>query len=107
MTLIEKLKTRPGTIAVINSPKALLGEFKPLKPATSIPAGARESFDFVLLFATHSKELAPAWKRAVRALKQDGILWIASPKKSSGIPTDLGMSGDGWGFRKGSPWQPV
>lgn len=107
MTLIEKLKAKPGTIAIINSPKELLGEFKTFKPSASIPAGARESFDFVLLFATHSKGLAPAWKQITRALKQDGILWIASPKKSSGIPTDLGMGGDAWEFRKGSPWQPV
>lgn len=106
MTLIQKLKIKAGAVAVINSPKGFAGEFKSFKPAASIPAGARESFDFVLLFATHSKELAPAWKQVTRALKQDGILWVASPKKSSGIPSDLGMTG-GWEFRAGSPWQPV
>ena len=61
MALIEKLKPKTGTAAVINSPKEILGEFKPLKPAASIPAGAKERFDFVLLFATTSKELQPAW----------------------------------------------
>jgi hypothetical protein len=27
MTLIQKLKTRPGAVAVINSPKEILGDF--------------------------------------------------------------------------------
>jgi hypothetical protein len=33
---------------------------------------------------------------------------VASPKKSSGIPTDLArMSGDGRAIHSGTPWQPV
>jgi hypothetical protein len=108
MTLIQKLKTRPGAVAVINSPEDLLGEFKSFKPAASIPARAKECFDFVLLFATNSKELEPTWKRIIPALKEDAVFWVAYPKKSSGIPSDLaGMSSGGWTVYAGSPWQPV
>ena len=93
MSLIGKLKARPGKTAVINSPKNILGEFKALKPAASIPAGAKQSFDFVLLFTTNSNELEPAWKRIIPTLKEDAVFWVAYPKKSSGIPSDLaGMS---------------
>jgi hypothetical protein len=106
MSLIEKLKPKPGTIAVINSPKEILQEFKWFKPVASIPA-AKASVDFALLFATTSKELAPAWKRIVSALKEDAVLWVAYPKKSSGIETDLGRMSDSWSFKAGSPWQPV
>ena len=63
MTLIQKLKPRPGAVALLNSPKHILGEFKPFKPVASIPAGKKEIFDFVLLFATNLEELEPAWKR--------------------------------------------
>ncbi|HLH30376.1 MAG TPA: YdeI/OmpD-associated family protein [Terriglobia bacterium] len=107
MALIEKLKPKAGTAAVINSPKDILGEFKSLKPAVTIPAGAKAKFDFVVLFATTSKELVPAWKRIIPALKEDAAFWVAYPKKTSGIPSDLGMSGTGWEAYKGSPWQPV
>src|SRR5947207_1987917 len=108
MTLIQKLKTKPGAVAIINSPKGILGEFKSFKPEASIRAGAKGYFDFVLLFATDSKELEPAWKQIIPALKEDAIFWVAYPKKSSGIPSDLaGMSGGGWTTYAGSPWQPV
>src|ERR1041385_6045728 len=81
MSLIEKLKPKQGTIAVINSPKNILSEFKSLKPIASIPAG-KASVDFALLFATNSKELEPEWKRIIPTLKADAVFWVAYPKKS-------------------------
>lgn len=108
MMLSQKLKAKPGVAAVINPPKDILGEFKSLKPAAAITAGAKECFDFVLLFSVNSKDLEPAWKRIVPALKADAVFWVAYPKKGSGIPSDLaGMSSGGWTVHAGSPWQPV
>jgi hypothetical protein len=109
MTLIQKLKVKPGAVAVINSPKDVLGEFKSFKPVVSVPAGAKEYFDFLLLFASNSKELEPSWHRIIPALKEDAVFWVAYPKKSSGIPSDLARtsSGGGWTVCAGSPWQPV
>jgi hypothetical protein len=106
MTIIQKLKPKTGALAVINSPKDILGEFKSLKPSASIPAGAKARFDFVLLFATNSKELEPAWKRIIPALKDNATFWVAYPKKSSSIASDLGGMG-GNAVHAGSPWQPV
>jgi Bacteriocin-protection, YdeI or OmpD-Associated len=107
MTLIQKLKPKTGAIAVINSPTDIFGEFKTFKPSPSIPAGAKARFDFVLLFATKQKELEPAWKKIIPALKEDAVFWVAYPKKSSGIDSDLGMSNQGQPIHAGSPWQPV
>lgn len=107
MKLIQKLKPKAGAAAVINSPKDLAAEFKSVQPSVSIPAKTKEHFDFVLLFAVSSKELEPHWKRIIPALKKDAAFWVAYPKKSSGIPSDLvGMSGP-WTVSAGSPWQPV
>jgi hypothetical protein len=107
MTLIHKLKIKHGKVGVINSPPEILDIFQPFMPASTIPARAKECFDFVLLFVTTSRELEPAWKRIIPALKGDAVFWVAYPKKSSGIPSDLaGMSGD-WDVYSGSPWQPV
>jgi len=109
MKLLQKLKaTGSGALAVINAPKDILAEFKAFKPEGSIPAGAKGRFDFVLLFATKARELEPAWKRVIAALKSDAVFWVAYPKKTSGIPSDLaGMSSGGWSVHAGSHWQPV
>ena len=107
LMLIEKLKVKAGAVAVLNAPKQVLAGFKSLKPATALPPGAKARFDFVLLFARKSAELADAWKKLLPALKQDAILWVASPKKSSGIDTDLARMGGGWDAINNSAWQPV
>ncbi len=108
MTLVQKLKAKPGAVAVINSSTEIFAEFKSFKPASVIPPGAKERFDFVLLFVTAAKELELAWKRIIPALKPDAVLWVAYPKKSSAVASDLaGMSGGGWKVHAGSPWQPV
>lgn len=107
MTLIQKLKPKSGAAAVINSPRQLASEFKSVNPCVSIPAKAKEHFDFVLLFAVSSKQLQPHWKRIIPALKQDAIFWVAYPKKSSGIPSDLSGMSAPWSVSAGSPWQPV
>jgi hypothetical protein len=105
--LIQKLKAKSGEVAVIAAPDEILKTFKSLKPQTAIPARAKASFDFVLLFATQSRELEAAWKKIVPALKEDAVFWVAYPKKTSGIPTDLAGMATGWTVYKGSPWQPV
>jgi hypothetical protein len=107
MTLIQKLKPKPGAAAVINSPKGIIGEFKAFKPVASIPAEAKDCFDFVLVFATNSTELESWWKQIIPALKEEAVFWIAYPKKRSGIPSDLERAGGGWTVCAGSPWQPV
>ena len=86
MKLIQKLKVKPGAVAVINSPNDILGEFKSFKPVVTISAGVKEYFDFVLLFASNSKELELSWKRILPALKKDAVFWIAYPKKKLGHP---------------------
>jgi hypothetical protein len=45
--------------------------------------------DFILLFAESSAVLEHDLLRAARALAPAGVLWIAWPKRSSGVPTDL------------------
>jgi hypothetical protein len=50
---------------------------------------ARGEADVIVLF-THSRaELARDFARLRKALHQDGGLWVAWPKKTSGVATDL------------------
>ena len=105
--LIQKLKLKDGEAAVLNAPKDVAVELQGVKLKTSLPAGAADRFDFILLFAKDSSSLVPAWKKVIPALKREGMLWVAYPKKSSGIESDLsGMTGS-WSVYAGSDWQPV
>ncbi len=61
-----------------------------------LPAGVVASngldgglFDVVLLFVVEKEHLDLAFSSTARHLKPDGGLWVAWPKKVSGMPTDL------------------
>ena len=49
----------------------------------------REPYDVVLMFCPSLAELRRGWVKAVQRTVVNGALWIAWPKKSSGVPTDL------------------
>jgi Protein of unknown function (DUF3052) len=46
-------------------------------------------FDVIVLFARDRRELVRRLEGAVRALEQRGALWLAWPKRSSGVESDL------------------
>ena len=49
----------------------------------------RGEFDVAVLFATRQGELTRAFTPLVRRLAPAGGLWVAWPKKASGVETDL------------------
>jgi len=49
----------------------------------------RGEFDVAVLFATRQGELTRAFTPLVRRLAPAGGLWVAWPKKASGVSTDL------------------
>jgi hypothetical protein len=62
--------------------------------------------DVVVAFARDSRALARVAKRAFAATAEGGLVWIAYPKKTSGIETDLSRD-HGWDAVKRSGWQGV
>jgi len=63
---------------------ALLG---PLPPSAA-PA-ARGKLDFALLFAPKQADLTKHFAKLRDRLEPNGMLWVAWPKKTSGVATDL------------------
>ena len=88
--LPKKLGIKPGArLALINAPEdfdATLGE---LPEAVKTRTTARGPLDVVLYFTTSRAELARRVEGLARALETNGGLWIAWPKRASGVPTDL------------------
>ncbi|MFZ6009651.1 MAG: YdeI/OmpD-associated family protein [Bacteroidota bacterium] len=84
--LISKLKLKPGyTRLVMNSPD---GYLKKSDNADTTPA-AKSRYDFVQVFIAGKAELNKFAPKAIKALKEDGLLWISYPKKTSTVKTDL------------------
>jgi hypothetical protein len=105
--LTKKLQIKPGTrFVVVNPPDGFDRTLGALPMGAKREQALRGTLDLVLLFARDSKALNPQWPKALACLTEQGMLWIAYPKKSSGIVSDLGMSA-GWDVATGSPWQPV
>jgi hypothetical protein len=78
----------------------------------SIPENAKQEkklegdFDLVLLFVLNRKELNQYWDRVRKVMKQHGSIWVAYPKKSSAINSDLTMM-DGWEITGNTGWDGV
>ena len=45
--------------------------------------------DVVVAFVTSRSKLAAAWPRLTKPAAPDGAVWVAWPKKTSGVPTDI------------------
>jgi hypothetical protein len=100
--IAKKLHLKPGMrVAVANAPAGFLLK----SPGVSVESSLKRDLDLVLLFATMQKELKAHWPRLLASVKQEGAVWVAYPKKTSGIASDLGMGE--WDATKGSDWNPV
>ena len=102
--LVKKLHLKPGMrFAVANAPAGFsLGKL----PGVTQEQSLKRDLDLVVLFAASQKELKGQWPKALASVKPDGALWVAYPKKSSGVESDLTMGAE-WEVHKDSPWQPV
>ncbi|PTX22583.1 bacteriocin resistance YdeI/OmpD-like protein [Pontibacter mucosus] len=64
------------------------------------------SYGAVLLFVQQASELEQLAPQAVALLQPEGLLWVAYPKKSSGIKTDLTRD-NGWQVMGSMQYEPV
>jgi hypothetical protein len=89
--LPQKLGMKAGhRIALVHAPGNFAVELDPPGDVTLLD-GLRGSTpcDVILLFVRDRKTLARTLARAIRLLKPSGGLWIAWPKKASGVATDM------------------
>jgi hypothetical protein len=88
--LATKLGIKPGIKAFFHSPpKSVLAELKPALTDVEVTRSFSPELDFILGFVRSKSELTkdfPVWKQH---LSKSGCLWIAWPKKTSGLETTL------------------
>jgi hypothetical protein len=86
--LPKKLGLKNGArLAWLNAPPGI-GPFDGVETKTSL-RGTRP-FDVIVLFCDRASELRRRFAPAAARLATNGGLWIAWPKKSSGVETDIG-----------------
>jgi len=89
--LVKKLGFKEGfRVGLVNPPKGFQRELSPLPNNVKIMVGRiPKSLDLILLFADSQQTLRKEFPRLARKLAENGMLWIAWPKKASGVATDL------------------
>ena len=88
--LAKKLGIKESSrIALVNAPKGFQKQLGVLPANAQIVARLLKPLDIILLFTDAEKTLVRDFPSLVKKLSTNGMIWIAWPKKSSGVPTDL------------------
>ncbi len=87
--LATKLGIREGSrVAIVAAPDGFADRLD-LPPRTVLRTQARGRLDVVVFFVTRQAELSRRFAGMQRGLEDDGGLWIAWPKRTSRVATDL------------------
>ena len=92
--LARKLGIGEGSsVVLLGAPEGFEEVLGPLPAHVSVrrrlPQGGRRTVDVAVLFTTTRSDLERRFTRAASALRPAGGLWVAWPKRASGVATDL------------------
>ena len=88
--LAKKLGIKEGhAVAWPGAPDHFPVLVAPLPAGVVVKKTLRGRLNVILLFVTRDSQLARRFVPAAQALEADGGLWVAYPKKSSSISTDV------------------
>lgn len=88
--LIKKLGIKEGfRIALIGAPQGFRKELGTLPDKVKITPSVMKSLDLIMLFVHSKFDLEQRFSALAANLSANGMFWVAWPKKSSGVATDL------------------
>ena len=90
--LAKKLGVKEGSrVAVVNAPPEAGDVIAQIEAEASVSRrlDGKTPFDVIVLFCRGRPELDAGFERARGRLAENGGLWVAWPKKASGLETDL------------------
>jgi hypothetical protein len=91
--LIKKLGIKESfRVALVNSPKGFKKELGSLPDKAKYASPMADALDLILLFVNSEAELQKSFVTLSASLVANGMLWVAWPKKSSGVATDLSFT---------------
>jgi hypothetical protein len=88
--LPSKLGIKEGhVVAVVGAPDGFDGTLGELPDGVRVKSRAAAHLDVIVLFVRRRSELERRFGRLVAALQPAGGLWVAWPKRCSGVETDM------------------
>jgi hypothetical protein len=90
--LAKKLGIKAGhQVALVNAPSDFEGTLDdlPLNASLARDLRAQDAFDVLVCFVKDAKGLRVSFPACAKRLVSNGGLWVAWPKKASGIATDV------------------
>lgn len=102
--IAKKLGMKPGMSAlIVAAPPGYLTLLAPLPESVVVSQALSGAHPFVQFFATRVSEIRKSAPKLLNHAASGALVWIAYPKKTSGIESDLSreavcqaMSGTGW-----------
>jgi hypothetical protein len=91
--LLKKLGVKTGyRVALVNAPRNFKEELGALPATAKFASATADSLDLILAFVSSERELKLKFGSLAAKLQKDGMIWVAWPKKSSGVVTDLSFN---------------
>ena len=88
--LVKKLGIKEGfRVSLVGTPQGFRDELEGLPKGVSFVTSVQSQLDFCMFFAKTRSELTQNFSRLAARLTPTGMLWIAWPKRASGVATDL------------------
>ena len=87
--LSKKLGLKPGKVAILNEPRGFRRQLEGLPDGVSFTARLDKGSCAAIFFSRERKEVEKRLTQLRKKLADDGTIWMAWPKKSSGVATDL------------------
>ena len=88
--LPKKLGIKEGTLlATVHAPDGFDATLGALPPEVEWRPRLAPGLDVVIAFYTSRRALVSEWPKLTRATAPNGTIWVAWPKKASGIATDI------------------
>lgn len=88
--LPKKLGIKPAAqVLALAAPPTFASTLGELPDGARVRSRGSGPFDVAIAFAVHSKELERRFAAAAGALGDGGRLWVAWPKKNSGVTSEL------------------
>jgi hypothetical protein len=87
--LPKKLGIKPGFRVAADFPPDVKAELKAALAGCEFVPGGKKPVDFLMVFTKSKQDLSDDFAHLSKQLTPAGMFWVAWPKKSSGVATDL------------------
>ena len=88
--LVDKLGIKPGArVALVGAPEGFAATLAPLPDGVRLTTRLSKGVDVAVMFTTSRARLENRWGALTDAVGPAGAVWVAWPKRASGVATDM------------------